>query len=248
MRTRDWATVDFYAVLGVQPAATPDEIGVAFRALAKQLHPDRLGSDADSEHFKLVTAAYEVLGDGRLRDSYDAVRFDARARQGTGSTTTITRPPAVPVPTRDASLAPEVARRRARRWIAAGVAVFVAGVVVAALIVHLQVDERARRSGRVKARAAVVLLPARTDLRFTALDGSVVEVPEPDRVNPGTQRDGETVPILYRPDRPTDVLLVESTTARDLTLWFVAVKLLVGGLVFFVVGIRRLRGLRTSQR
>jgi hypothetical protein len=245
VRTRDWATVDFYAVLGVQPAATSDEIGVAFRALAKQLHPDRVGSEADSELFKLVTAAYEVLGDERLRDSYDAVRFDAGARQDAGSTTTITRPQAAPVPTRRAPLSPEVARRRARRFLAAGIAVFVAGLVVAALIVHLQVDERARRSGRVKTRAAVVVLPARTDLRFTTLDGSVVQVPEPHRVNPGTQRDGETVPILYRPDRPTDVLLVESTTARDLTLWFVAVKLLVGGLIFLVVGIRRLRA---SQR
>ena len=68
-------------------------------------------------------------------------------------------------------------------------------------------------------------------------------VPEPERVNPGTQHGGQIVTILYRPERPTDVLLDENTAARDITLWLIAVKLLVGGLVFLGVGIRRLRRL-----
>jgi hypothetical protein len=74
----------------------------------------------------------------------------------------------------------------------------------------------------------------------------VVRVPEPERVNPGTQHDGQIVTILYRPDRPTDVLLDENTAARDITLWLIAVKLVVGGLVFLGVGIRRLRRLPQS--
>jgi hypothetical protein len=243
VRARDWATVDLYAVLGVSPAATSDEIGVAFRALAKRLHPDRVGASAsDSERFKSVTAAYDVLGDERLRRSYDAVRVDA-ARQFP-SVATIARPQTVqtdPVRERAVPLSPEVVRRRARRWIAAGVSVSLVGLAVGALIVHLQVGERARRAGRVKTDAVVLVSGARTDVRFTTSGGSVVRVPEPDRVNPGTQHDGQRVAVLYRPDRPTDVILDESTTARDITLWVVAVKLLVGGLVFLVVGIRRLR-------
>ena len=68
-------------MLGVPPAATGDEIGVAFRALAKQLHPDRgEASETDAERFKSITAAYDVLGDERLRHSYDEVRVGAAAR------------------------------------------------------------------------------------------------------------------------------------------------------------------------
>jgi hypothetical protein len=37
------------------------------------------------------------------------------------------------------------------------------------------------------------------------------------------------------------VVSSESQLARDLTLWIVAVKLLVGGLAFVVVGAHRLR-------
>jgi hypothetical protein len=73
-RTRDWAAVDFYRVLGVAPDATEDEIGRAFRGLAKQLHPDAGAPPADAERFKDVSAAYEVLGDARIRRDYDQVR------------------------------------------------------------------------------------------------------------------------------------------------------------------------------
>ena len=65
-------------------------------------------------------------------------------------------------------------------------------------------------------------------------------------MNPGTQRDGDTVKLLYRSDRPTDVLLVESTMARDITLWFVALKMLVGGPVFLGVGVPRHRQARAA--
>ena len=192
----------------------------------------------------MVTAAYDVLGSERMRRSYDEVRIDVAPRvvAGTGAVT----PAAPPVPPKAAArvLAPEIVRRNGRRWIAAGVAVSLIGVVVAALIVHLQIDERARRAGRVKTDAFLVVTPARTDVRFTTASGTVVEVPEPTRVNPGADTNGERVTLLYRPDRPADVIIDESTAARDITLWIVALKLLVGGPVFLGVGIRRLRQAR----
>lgn len=60
---------DLYAVLGVSPDATQDEIKRAYRKLARELHPD---VNADSgERFKQVTAAYDVLSDPEKRRRYD---------------------------------------------------------------------------------------------------------------------------------------------------------------------------------
>ena len=245
MRTRDWDTVDFYAVLGVAPTASSDEVGVAFRSLAKELHPDRVGAQASEvERFKSVTAAYEVLGDDRLRRSYDEVRFDLAAR-----TAAAARPAAVGADRGvvSASAGPKravdakLARRNGRRWLAAGIVVTLLGLLAASVVVRIQTNERSRRSGRVKTTATLVVSATARVVRFTTTTGEVVEVPEPARVNPGTQRNGQTITVLYRPDRPRDVIISESTVARDITLWIVAVKLLVGGIVFLVVGTRRLR-------
>ena len=248
MRTRDWATVDFYAVLGVEPTATAEEIGLAFRDLAKRLHPDRVGdSSREAEQFKSVTAAYDVLGSDRLRRSYDQVRIEVTPRRtgatvANGTTAVGTRPAQPTITAHPRS--PEVARRNGRRWIAAGVAVTLIGIFVATLIVHLQIAENARRAGRIKTEAVLVVSPTRSDVRFTTATGEVVQVREPTRVNPGTDVGGQPVTVLYRPDRPTDVIIDESTAARDITLWIVALKLLVGGPIFIGVGIRRLRHAR----
>jgi hypothetical protein len=240
VRTRDWVTVDFYAVLGVAPTASAEEIGLAFRTLAKRLHPDRVGASApESEQFKSVTAAYDVLGDERLRRNYDRVRIEAAPSK----TAPVAGAPAATTVTATRSLTPEMARRRARQWTAAGAGILVIGIVVTTLVVRLQVDERAHRAGRVKTDAVLLVSPTRTDIRFTTSAGVTVQVPEPTRVNPGAERDGQRIGVLYRPDRPTDVILDESTAARDITLWIVALKLLVGGVVFLVVGIRRFRSL-----
>jgi len=122
VRARDWATVDFYAVLGVEPTASAEEIALAFRALAKRLHPDRVGASAgESEQFTSVTAAYEVLGDARLRRNYDQVRIEAmpqshpRARRVDGTAgagvTTMAAPSTTQRTTR--TVTPEALRRNA---------------------------------------------------------------------------------------------------------------------------------------
>ncbi|MFN3231438.1 MAG: J domain-containing protein [Alphaproteobacteria bacterium] len=49
-------------VLGVDGTATPDDIKAAFRALAKEHHPDaNPGDEEAAERFKSVCAAYEIL-------------------------------------------------------------------------------------------------------------------------------------------------------------------------------------------
>lgn len=233
MRTRDWAAVDFYAELGVEPTASVDAIATAFRELAKRLHPDRPDA-GDAERFTAVVAAYEVLGDARLRRAYDDIRIASSPPP---------RATAAPVPTTGsrgqikATLDPRTARRNARRWLGAGVAVFLVGVLVAILVIRVQAHDHSRRAGRLKTEAVIVLTGGRADIRFTTASGTVVRVPEPDRVNPGSDRAGQKLAVLYRPGDPRDVLVDESTAARDITLWIVAVKLLVGGAIFVGVGL-----------
>lgn len=62
---------DHYDVLGVPRNASQEEIKKAYRKLARELHPDVNASAEAQEQFKLVTHAYEVLGDEQSRRNYD---------------------------------------------------------------------------------------------------------------------------------------------------------------------------------
>jgi DnaJ-class molecular chaperone len=69
---------DPYAVLGMKPTATQDEIRKAYRQLAKKLHPDLNPGDKQAEEkFKQVSAAYDVLGDADKRARFDRGEIDA---------------------------------------------------------------------------------------------------------------------------------------------------------------------------
>ena len=66
------AKQDFYELLGVQRAASAEDIKKAYRKLAMQHHPDRNPGDKASEHkFKELSEAYEVLKDDQKRAAYD---------------------------------------------------------------------------------------------------------------------------------------------------------------------------------
>ncbi len=64
-------TKDYYAILGVDRAASGEDIQRAFRKKAVALHPDVNKAPDAEERFKEVNEAYEVLSDEKKRDFYD---------------------------------------------------------------------------------------------------------------------------------------------------------------------------------
>ena len=75
MTNTDWATKDFYKVLGVEKDASQADIKKAYRKLAREHHPDsKPGDKAAEEKFKAVAEAYDVVGDLEKRKQYDEMR------------------------------------------------------------------------------------------------------------------------------------------------------------------------------
>lgn len=60
----------YYKLLGVIPKATPSMIKKAYRALARDFHPDK-NPDADKYKFAEIARAFEVLKDPESRAKYD---------------------------------------------------------------------------------------------------------------------------------------------------------------------------------
>jgi len=67
--------VDYYAVLGVAPGATAEEIAKAYRRAARLNHPDKAqGQCASVAKFQVIQEAYETLRDPARRLVYDELR------------------------------------------------------------------------------------------------------------------------------------------------------------------------------
>ncbi len=76
------AVTDYYAVLGVASDASQKEIKTAYRAKARELHPDTNSDPGAEDRFKAVQQAYEAIGDAKKRAAYDRARQNPR---GSGS-------------------------------------------------------------------------------------------------------------------------------------------------------------------
>ncbi len=79
---------DYYETLGVDKAASEQDLKSAFRRLAKEHHPDKNPGDAEAEQkFKDLSEAYEALKDPQKRAAYDRfghAAFDGAGRGGPG--------------------------------------------------------------------------------------------------------------------------------------------------------------------
>jgi len=72
--------MDYYFVLGVPRGASEERIQQAFRRLAKEHHPDRVGPESTAR-FQEIAEAYGVLSDREKRRDYDRVSTRAAARR-----------------------------------------------------------------------------------------------------------------------------------------------------------------------
>src|SRR6476469_849717 len=74
---------DYYDLLGINRGADEAAIKAAYRKLAKECHPDRHnGCTQQTERFKAISEAYDVLKDPQKRAAYD--RFGKAAFQNGG--------------------------------------------------------------------------------------------------------------------------------------------------------------------
>ncbi|MGK2912982.1 MAG: DnaJ C-terminal domain-containing protein [Porticoccaceae bacterium] len=62
---------DYYKVLGVNRAASGDDVKRAYRKLARKYHPDVSKAPGTEDRFKELGEAYEVLKDPKKRLAYD---------------------------------------------------------------------------------------------------------------------------------------------------------------------------------
>ncbi|KAD4585590.1 hypothetical protein R6Q59_035863 [Mikania micrantha] len=65
---------DYYAVLGLLPDATPEQIKKAYYTCMKSCHPDLSGNDEETTNFCMfINEIYEVLSDPAQRMVYDEI-------------------------------------------------------------------------------------------------------------------------------------------------------------------------------
>jgi curved DNA-binding protein CbpA len=237
-RVRDWATVDYYALLGISANADADEVTRAFRALAKQSHPDAVPDEATAERFRDIAAAYAVLGDRRTRVEYDRVRAETSPRVA---------PVPVPAAGRGAK-APAKPWSPRRAWCAliAGALVTLLGIGAVALTWSLHQHDARLRARFIPVTATRFDTNGTSMVSFATRDGRQIRTAEPQQHGDPSGL-GPTVTIRYDPANPEHVITGASSAGRDITFSIVALKLLIGGPVFMAFGYRRLRRATTAH-
>jgi hypothetical protein len=243
---RQWRLTDYYAVLGVSPTATEQEIDAAFRVLAKRWHPDRCGGDAEAaERFKRITAAHDVVGDPATRARYDR----ERARASEPPAPRVASPAwSAPSPSWDdrsswsgpAWVPPVDVPRRARRArrfhpllvLSIGVVLLFGGLLLGVWRLTVGRAGSSFGSAATHTSATVVDLGGRRFVQFRD-DRGVLVTARPS--GKATDAPGTSVNVVYDRREPARVVLDHDSFAKEITIWFAAVKLVVGGVILMVV-------------
>ena len=232
---------DLYAELGVTRTASRDEIAAAFRARARDFHPDvHPGDVVAAERFKRVSLAYRVLSDSARRARYDAAQVTVAVRAPSPSPVSPVAP-RTPSPTPAPAARLHLTRRGARWAVGSAIALIVFGLAAGVWVVSLQRHDAALRARGVAVVATVVEAGRERRFEFTTRDGRTILAVEEIKSGEEQAPIGARVPIHYDRNDPSSIVTDTSHTGRDITLWIVAVKLFVGGIVLLVVGARRLR-------
>lgn len=235
MPTATRTSTDLYVLLGIDASASGDEIARAFRARAKQLHPDTSDAPEAASKFNELVSAYGVLSNHRTRRDYDQAQAQVvvtgqRVGAGAGTPATVSARGSAPIGSR-------WTRRRAWTAVVAGSLVALLGLAAAVLTWELHEGD-ARRHARYSPVTASRVGDG--DVAFITASGQTVRTREPEQHGEGSDL-GPTVHIRYDPANPTHVIVDASSLGRDITLAIVSLKLLIGGPVFVVLGTRRLR-------
>jgi curved DNA-binding protein CbpA len=96
--------MDYYRILEIPEGADLAEIKRAYRRLAMLLHPDQ-SRYPDSERFRRLQEAYDVLSDPQRREAYD------RNRKASVAVAVNRRSPILEVRSRPVGIVREVARQ-----------------------------------------------------------------------------------------------------------------------------------------
>jgi len=72
---------DFYAILGVSPTATSEDIRAAYRSAAKRFHPDTNKHPGAAIQLRDINTAYEILSDTVKRADFDSTHKAAVANE-----------------------------------------------------------------------------------------------------------------------------------------------------------------------
>lgn len=91
IRVRKCQTTAFYDILGLETEkSTVTDAGIkkAYRKLSLLTHPDKNGYTGADEAFKMVSRAFQILGDADKKKQYDMTGGDPDSRFGGGSAPT----------------------------------------------------------------------------------------------------------------------------------------------------------------
>jgi DnaJ-class molecular chaperone len=155
--------IDYYEVLGVDPAASDDDLRRAWKQLALKWHPDRAGAAGTEFIFQRIADAYAVLCDPQARMAYDR----KRPRRSSATHATQPSPSSATTPARGTARAPGVLLMNLSRPLDALLALGVARVLPDGVI-ELAVDKADATEG------GMIRISMRVDIHCDACNVGVV--------------------------------------------------------------------------